>query len=202
MYVCLFLFLCSGLMYKSGYRIRRIPEVVATSGSALLHFFSDDAYNMSGFNLTYRLNACPSVVSGVDCSGKGVCIDGVCTCDASWYGNACHLSKCPQDCGQALGRGHCEPEKHGCVCRSGFCGADCQQVAALGCWDTVSPRGFYPPGSASHGAAVWRDSLYIVAGESYTRGQMMYIYDFNGIYIFFFLIYMYIIVSRFIISIE
>lgn len=64
-------------MYRKGYRIRRIPEVVATSGSALLHFFSDDAYNMSGFNLTYRLNACPSNVTGKDCSGNGVCIDGV-----------------------------------------------------------------------------------------------------------------------------
>lgn len=47
-------------------RVRRIPEVTATSGAALVHFFSDDAYNMSGFNITYRLNACPSVVSTLD----------------------------------------------------------------------------------------------------------------------------------------
>lgn len=53
----------SGLMYKDSYSIRRIPEVVAQSGAALIHFFSDDAYNMSGFNVTYRLNACPSTVS-------------------------------------------------------------------------------------------------------------------------------------------
>ncbi|GLV41896.1 distracted [Carabus blaptoides fortunei] len=170
----------SGLMYKSGYRIRRIPEVVANSGSALLHFFSDDAYNMSGFNLTYRLNACPSQISGTDCSGRGVCIDGVCTCDAQWFGTACHLPKCPGDCGKDQNKGRCEPEKHGCVCEPGFQGDDCGQFANLGYWETVSPLGYYPPGSASHGAAVWRDSLYIVAGESYTRGQMMYIYDFNG----------------------
>lgn len=73
-------------MYRKEYRIRRIPEVIAKSGSALLHFFSDDAYNMSGFNLTYRLNACPSQVTGKDCSGHGVCIDGDCTCDATWTG--------------------------------------------------------------------------------------------------------------------
>ncbi|KAJ9584645.1 hypothetical protein L9F63_021007, partial [Diploptera punctata] len=44
----------SGLMYKDGYSIRRIPEVVAHSGSALLHFYSDVAYNMTGFNISYR----------------------------------------------------------------------------------------------------------------------------------------------------
>jgi len=45
---------CSGLMYKDGYSIRKIPEVVAHSGSALLHFFSDAAINMTGFNISYR----------------------------------------------------------------------------------------------------------------------------------------------------
>jgi len=44
----------SGLMYKGNYGIRRIPEVVAQSGSALVHFYSDVAYNMTGFNITYR----------------------------------------------------------------------------------------------------------------------------------------------------
>lgn len=47
----------SGLMYKEGYSIRRIPEVVTHSGSALLHFYSDVAYNMTGFNITYRFEA-------------------------------------------------------------------------------------------------------------------------------------------------
>lgn len=50
----------SGLMHKDGYHIRRVPEVIARSGSALLHFYSDVAYNMSGFNITYKINACPT----------------------------------------------------------------------------------------------------------------------------------------------
>lgn len=54
----------SGLMYKSNFSIRRVPEVVATSGAALVHFFSDDAFNMSGFNISYRLNSCPTIDSG------------------------------------------------------------------------------------------------------------------------------------------
>lgn len=44
----------SGLMYKDGYSVKRIPEIVAQSGSALLHFYSDVAYNMTGFNISYR----------------------------------------------------------------------------------------------------------------------------------------------------
>lgn len=53
----------SGLMYKSNFSIRRIPEVVANSGATLLHFFSDDAYNMSGFNISYRFDSCPTTDS-------------------------------------------------------------------------------------------------------------------------------------------
>ncbi|KAK9729796.1 Laminin EGF domain [Popillia japonica] len=135
----------SGLMYKDNYRIKKVPEVVAHSGSALVHFFSDDAYNMSGFNMTYRLNACPSSVSGKNCSGNGICIDGVCTCDGTWGGIAWKI-----------------------------------QTASYGYWETVNPQNFVPPGSASHGAAVWRDSLYIVAGERYNTGKILYTYDFNG----------------------
>lgn len=166
-------------MYKGGYSIRRIPEIVAVSGSALVHFFSDDAFNMSGFNLTYRLNACPSKISGVDCSGNGICIDQVCTCDGGWTGIACHLQKCPDNCGQHDGRGRCEPE-YGCRCESDYKGDDCSQFAPNGYWETVNVESFVPPGSASHGAAVWRDSMYVIAGESYSRRFMLYVYDFNG----------------------
>lgn len=50
-------------MYKSNFSIRRLPEVVAYSGATLLHFFSDDAYNMSGFNISYRFDSCPTTIS-------------------------------------------------------------------------------------------------------------------------------------------
>ncbi|XP_017778729.1 PREDICTED: attractin-like protein 1 [Nicrophorus vespilloides] len=170
----------SGLMYSNAYRIRKIPEVVAQSGTALVHFFSDDAYNMSGFNITYRLNACPSNVSGVDCSGNGVCIDGQCTCNGHWTGEACHLEKCPNNCGAHDQRGSCEPE-NGCKCSPGFKGSDCSQPASNGYWESILPDNYVVgSGSASHGAAVWKDSLYIISGESYNKGKMLYTYDFNG----------------------
>lgn len=34
-------------------RNETVPEVVTTSGYALLHFFSDAAYNLTGFNIAY-----------------------------------------------------------------------------------------------------------------------------------------------------
>jgi hypothetical protein len=59
-------------------------------------------------------------------------------------------------------------------------GEDCSQRAELGYWDVLQPKAFVPEGSASHGAVVWRDSLYIVGGESYERAKPMYVYDFTG----------------------
>ncbi|XP_018573311.1 attractin isoform X3 [Anoplophora glabripennis] len=169
----------SGLMYKNAYSIRRIPEITTHSGSALIHFFSDDAYNMSGFNVSYRLNACPSVISGIDCSGNGICIEGICTCNGGWGGLACHLENCPNNCGASHNRGICEPEK-GCSCFGKYKGDDCSQIAGNGFWEAIKVQGFIPPGSASHGAAVWRDSMYIIGGESYSRSALLYVYDFNG----------------------
>lgn len=67
-----------------------------------------------------------------------------------------------------------------CACDTG---EDCSQVADLGYWEVVHWKNFVPEGSASHGAVVWRDSLYIVGGESYHRGKMIYVYDFNGMVI-------------------
>lgn len=54
-----------------------------------------------------------------------------------------------------------------------------------GYWKTVQVQGFVPPGSASHGAAVWEDSMYVIAGESYNSSRLnFYVYDFNGEIIF------------------
>lgn len=41
-------------MYADNYAVRRLPEIVTTSGYALIHFYSDIAVNMSGFNISYR----------------------------------------------------------------------------------------------------------------------------------------------------
>ncbi|KAJ9584644.1 hypothetical protein L9F63_021006, partial [Diploptera punctata] len=132
-----------------------------------------------------RLNSCPSRYSHVNCSGHGVCIDGTCTCDALYMGDACDIPVCPNNC--SYNRGMCNREKHRCDCEEGNkgrCGSDSVMIAVswpnwvTGKWS--SGKILLPEGSASHGAVVWRDSLYIVGGESYRRAKMIYVYDFNG----------------------
>lgn len=50
-----------------------------------------------------------------------------------------------------------------------------------GYWEVVNVQGFIPPGSASHGVAIWKDSMFVIAGESYNnRPSFTYVYDFNG----------------------
>jgi attractin len=109
-------------------------------------------------------------------------VDGVCTCDAEYMGAACNIAVCPNNCNNELRQGHCDREAHRCICSPAYGGSDCSQMTALGYWTTIAPPDFSPPGSASHGAAVWRDTLHILSGENYERGGdlLYFTYDFNG----------------------
>lgn len=66
------------------------------------------------------------------------------------------------------------------MCKTGYDGDDCYQDVSLGYWETIAPQLPLPIGSASHSSAVWGDTLHIIAGESYGRGELLYTYDFNG----------------------
>lgn len=103
---------------------------------------------------------------------------GKCLCNLEYTGEACHIEKCPNYCSAEIGQGVCNMD--GCSCNAGFAGSDCSQHKAHGYWETVSPGSDPLPGSASHGAAVWRDTLYILGGESYGNGEKLSTYDFNG----------------------
>jgi len=62
-----------------------------------------------------------------------------------------------------------------------FKGDDCSQLAKEGYWEIVTSKdSFTPVGSASHGAVVFLDSMYVIGGESFGQGQMTYFYDFTG----------------------
>lgn len=119
-----------------------------------------------------------------------------------YQGEACEQPLCPNNCSHPQGK--CNREKHHCECSSLFkgnsfssseklkffnvivietflyLGDDCSQVASKGYWEVVGSMGFMPVGSASHAAVVFKDSMYIIGGESYKRGKMTYIYDFTG----------------------
>uniref|UniRef100_H2YSI8 CUB domain-containing protein n=1 Tax=Ciona savignyi TaxID=51511 RepID=H2YSI8_CIOSA len=83
----------NGIIYSpdqsGGYR----PEIIATSGKAFLHFYSDVAYTMSGFNMSYSVNRCT-----YDCFNHGVCNDSQCICDNGWHGTSCQTQTCPNNC--------------------------------------------------------------------------------------------------------
>lgn len=61
-----------------------------------------------------------------------------------------------------------------------FAGADCSQKGDRGFWENIIYKDLLPDGSASHCSIVWKDSLYVVGGESFHRAKMIYVYDYNG----------------------
>ncbi|KAJ8336223.1 hypothetical protein SKAU_G00395660 [Synaphobranchus kaupii] len=111
----------SGLIVPERYTNETVPEVVSKSGYTLLHFFSDAAYNLTGFNISYRINSCPN-----NCSGRGECRVGnttetvYCDCEDQWKGEACDIPYCLWDCGFPE-RGVCRPDgTKGCLCHPGW----------------------------------------------------------------------------------
>ncbi|XP_045109303.1 attractin-like protein 1 isoform X1 [Portunus trituberculatus] len=177
----------SGMVVQDNYHVPHIPEVVARSGSALLYFYSDAAYNLTGFKISYRINGCPRTVGGEECSGHGVCLDGICTCNAGWGGPACSVRVCPEGCS---GNGQCNPEEHRCQCHSGYTGADCSQVVEAGWWEVVghditSQLTHSNPAStllerSSHTTVLIDDMVWVIGGYSFTDRPFILKYDIYG----------------------
>eukprot|EP00301_Raphidiophrys_heterophryoidea_P027719 c9793_g1_i1.p1 GENE.c9793_g1_i1~~c9793_g1_i1.p1 ORF type:complete len:1252 (-),score=265.64 c9793_g1_i1:188-3916(-) len=68
--------------------------------------------------------SCPSTHKQLECSGNGVCVNGVCQCNSGWYDANCAM-ECPMNCSNT------ECEVHGlcvdgtCHCVAGWSGYDC-----------------------------------------------------------------------------
>ncbi|XP_051503645.1 attractin-like isoform X1 [Myxocyprinus asiaticus] len=166
----------SGLIVPESYSNETIPEVVAQSGFALLHFFSDAAYNLTGFNISYRLNTCPS-----NCSDRGECRMGnssdmvQCVCEDGWKGEACDVAYCSSDCGFPL-RGKCQSSAKRCQCNPGWQGLDCSITvpANVSFWTREDYSG-HGLARASHKAVVHKDVMWVIGGHvfNYTHYQMV-----------------------------
>eukprot|EP00808_Paulinella_micropora_P022825 g77586.t1 len=99
---------------------------------------------------------CEQLKCAKDCSGHGVCADGICYCEAPYTGPNCEVAKCPNGCsgnGQCILKGqwstlpasfiseHTDVLKsdsnfEGCLCRYGWRGADCSEgICPQGCND-------------------------------------------------------------------
>ncbi|XP_027862351.1 attractin-like protein 1 isoform X2 [Xiphophorus couchianus] len=174
----------SGLVVPEAKGKESVPEVVTTSGYALLHFFSDAAYNLTGFNIAYSINSCPN-----NCSGHGHCIAGnsvagrvYCECDEYWKGEACAVPYCRDDCGSP-DHGYCDltGEKL-CVCNDSWQGPDCTiSVPSMGAFwmlPSIKPS-TQSLGRASHRALVHSGLMWVVGGYSFNYSNYHMMLNYN-----------------------
>ncbi|XP_041985454.1 attractin-like protein 1 [Aricia agestis] len=172
----------SGVMDSDGSTWTR--QVVAHSGSVLMHFFSDDAYAMEGFNVTYAAYSCPSDEFHTNCSNHGECDEGICRCEPNWIGVACDKPLCPDDCNAQYGAGSCTSE--GCVCTPSRSGENCGREVSVAGWkwawhearegvDSLRPKNV-PPATAGHVLLNYDDDLLRVGGECFGEAEFVYRY--------------------------
>nr|XP_033809079.1 attractin [Geotrypetes seraphini] len=168
----------SGLIVPDRGGNETVPEVVTTSGYTLLHFFSDAAYNLTGFNITYNINTCPN-----NCSGRGECIhnnsSGVyCECSEHWRGETCDIPYCMENCGDS-DRGFCN-NTVGCMCSDGWQGPSCSiPIPANQSFWIREEYANSELARASHKAVVNGDIMWVVGGYvfNWSNYQMVLAYS-------------------------
>lgn len=152
----------SGSLINDKQYSNRIAEITAKSGRVYIYFYSDAAYNMSGFNISFSIDSCPR-----NCSNHGVCVGDQCTCDADYKGLACDKPICPNDCS---GNGVCDRKEHKCNCYYGFIGIDCSQIKHEGYWSLITTTNT-PNGRALHQAVIYEDTMFIIGGEYFNYDE-------------------------------
>ncbi|XP_035282260.1 attractin-like isoform X2 [Anguilla anguilla] len=171
----------SGLIVPEHDANETAPEVASTSGYALLHFFSDAAYNLTGFNISYRMNSCPN-----SCSGHGECRTQsgsgavYCACVGRWKGEACDVPYCASACGFPE-RGVCRPTAtRDCLCHQGWQGPDCSiPVPANRSYWTREEHAVRGLARTSHKAVVHQDIMWVIGGYVFNSSNYEMVKAYN-----------------------
>lgn len=184
----------------------KLPDIEIEGGLAYLYFYSDTAYFMSGFNLSYQVNRCSSTGKCFDRENDASAIfanedaldseydSNACSAD-TWHTNhsncncndglnslRCFHQFCPNKCSL---HGHCDSQSRTCVCNDGFAGADCGQIKLEGYWEAFNWMKRQPIlGRALHQAAVDRNQMYVAGGEFFETAaaskQFLMRFDFDA----------------------
>uniref|UniRef100_A0A8C8HUR8 Attractin-like protein 1 n=1 Tax=Oncorhynchus tshawytscha TaxID=74940 RepID=A0A8C8HUR8_ONCTS len=174
----------SGLIVPETRGNETVPEVVATSGYALLHFFSDAAYNLTGFHISYSVNSCPN-----NCSSHGKCSTGnsiasrvYCECEKYWKGEACDIPYCRNNCGSP-DQGYCDlTGEKSCVCNDSWQGPDCalSVPSTESYWVMSNVKPFSQSlGRASHKAVVHGKLMWVIGGYSFNYSSFHMVLNYN-----------------------
>ncbi|ESO82825.1 hypothetical protein LOTGIDRAFT_108840, partial [Lottia gigantea] len=146
----------SGLMVKaSDNQTDKGFSVKVFNRYVYVHFSSDAAYTMAGFNISFSVNDCNG-----GCSKQGTCNNGKCSCNDGFTGTTCEIPICLNNCSN---NGDCISGK--CSCYAGFKGEDCSLHEYQSEWSMVESTNA-PVARASHASITEGDSVWIVGGHT------------------------------------
>jgi len=100
--------------------------IVSTSNQVEVLFTSGQNVRFAGFVAMFVVSPCP-----FNCSGAGDCMDGICYCNMTTYGDGCQFSTCASNCS---GNGVCDSVSKTCQCQAGYSGDDCSVSTIVPYW--------------------------------------------------------------------
>lgn len=147
----------SGVLIRSNQGVNDLPELEIRSKQVYLYFYSDTAFNLTGFNLTYSINPCKDndcskvslakpLPSDSELIGNNIDYNQLtmtdhcstdklysnisnCNCNDGLDSLVCNMPICPNKCSS---QGECSLKEKKCNCKSDFTGADCGQITQEG----------------------------------------------------------------------
>ncbi|XP_055874464.1 attractin-like protein 1 isoform X2 [Biomphalaria glabrata] len=145
-----------------------------SSQYVFIHFYSDAAFTLPGFNISYDIDDCD-----LECSENGQCTNGSCNCVAGWTGIHCDIpiTYCPNNCSD---KGHCIQDS--CICNPGYTGNSCN--LSSGGLNIQVQKPFQPEGLTGRASLSLvfdqSDLLFILGGyrmRDYNESNNMFIFN-------------------------